>query len=382
MIVTETGAEIDVDAQTLAKLASALRGLGSDQTARSLVVSACRVLERNAGLTRGDVRESITGPLIDAMHVPGMRLRKQLADGAVFDYAYRSKIARDFVLSPDEQPDHVWEPQTTRLLVHFAKTAKQVAIGGGYIGDHAVLVARALLVNGGKCHTFELNHESAELMRENAANNGVRLEVNEIGLWNEDNSQIVLEGNDSHARPLRADAATTGPRFATTTLDSYGRSHGIEKLDLLMLDIEGAEQAALEGARGFLNRPAGQAPVVVFEIHRSYVDWSSGLAKTPLIQLMTGAGYQVFAIRDFQSNVPMQGCKIELLPLDAVYLEGPPHGFNMLAVKDPALLDESLFRIVRDKSPKLLLHKSPELHHPTEWLTALPAWLDAGTQRR
>lgn len=381
MIVTKTGAEIDVDAETLAKLASALRELGKDATARAQMVAACRTFERHVGLAHGDVRENITGPVIDAMHTPGMRLRKQLADGAVFDYAYRSKIARDFVLSPDEHPDHVWEPQTTRLLVHFATTAKQVAIGGGYIGDHAVLVARAMQKTGGICHTFELNHESAELMRENAANNGVRLDVNEIGLWNEDNSELVLEGNDSHARPLRADAATSGPRFATTTLDSYGRARGIEQLDLLMLDIEGAEQAALEGARGYLNRPSGQAPVVVFEIHRSYVDWSNGLASTPLVQLMTGAGYRVFAIRDFQSNVPMQDCKIELLPLDAVYLEGPPHGFNMLAVKDPTLLVESLFRVVRGKSPKLLLHKSPELHHPTEWLTALPAWLGAATAR-
>ena len=74
----------------------------------------------------------------------------------------------------------------------------------------------------------------------------------------------------------------------------------------------------------------------------------------------------------------MSGCLIELIPLDAVYLEGPPHGFNMLAVKEKSLLDPSVFRVCRNKSPKLLLYKSPSLHHPTEWLTRLPAWLSEG----
>ena len=197
-------------------------------------------------------------------------------------------------------------------------------------------------------------------------------------MWNEDNGCLTLVGNDSHAHPVRAKASDDAEKFATVTLDSYGKAQGIERLDLLMLDIEGGEQAALEGAVGLLGRPKGEAPIVVFEIHRSYVDWSNGLDQTQPVRLMLDAGYQVFAIRDFQSNIPMGGCLIELLPLDAAYLEGPPHGFNMLAVKDEALLDPSVFRLCRNKSPKLLLYKSPVLHHPTEWLNSLPAWLSGG----
>jgi FkbM family methyltransferase len=376
---TPSGAEAELTSEALAKLAGAIRSLGADERTRDRVVALCRAVERRLGLRHGDVREAITGPIVDALHAPGMMLRKELADGAVFDFTYRSKIARDFVLSPDEKPDHVWEPQTTRLLLHFAGRAKNAVIGGGYIGDHAVLVARAMQARGGVCHAFEPNPESAGLMRRNAGNNNVtNLTVRELGLWNEDDSHLVLVGDDSHAHPVPVKASDDAEKFTTVTLDSYGRAQGVERLDLLMLDIEGGEQAALEGAAGFLGRPKGEAPVVVFEIHRSYVDWSNGLEQTPLVRLMAKAGYAIFAIRDFQSNVPMNGCLIELLPLDAVYLEGPPHGFNMLAVKDDALLDPATFRLCRHKSPKLLLYKSPALHHPTEWLTRLPDWLSEG----
>jgi hypothetical protein len=64
----------------------------------------------------------------------------------------------------------------------------------------------------------------------------------------------------------------------------------------------------------------------------------------------------------------MHGRSIELIPADKVYLEGPPHGFNMLAVPPGGLLDTPLFRVVENVSPKLLRHKSPALHHPLDGL--------------
>lgn len=121
---------------------------------------------------------------------------------------------------------------------------------------------------------------------------------------------------------------------------------------------------ALKGASDFLSRPPGEAPNLVFEVHRHYVDWTNGLRRTELIAYLEGLGYHVYAVRDFNSNVDMRDKPIELIPADAVYLEGPPHGFNMVAVKDPGMFSAEGYRICRDVSPKLLRHKSPALHHP------------------
>jgi hypothetical protein len=60
----------------------------------------------------------------------------------------------------------------------------------------------------------------------------------------------------------------------------------------------------------------------------------------------------------------MENRPIEIIPVDRVYLEGPPHGFNVLATTDSDLINRYGLRIVEDVSPKLLLHKDPALHHP------------------
>ena len=89
-----------------------------------------------------------------------------------------------------------------------------------------------------------------------------------------------------------------------------------------------------------------------------------GLEATPIARLLASFGYALFAVRDFQSNVDMRGRPIELVPAAAVYLEGPPHGFNVLALRDPAMTESEPFLIVPGVSPKLLFHRDPALHHP------------------
>src|SRR3546814_12306687 len=69
---------------------------------------------------------------------------------------------------------------------------------------------------------------------------------NQLGLWNTDNSHLVLVGDDSFAHPEAANGGDPDA-FATTTIDSYGAQHGVDPLGLIMLDIEGAAFAALQG---------------------------------------------------------------------------------------------------------------------------------------
>lgn len=131
-----------------------------------------------------------------------------------------------------------------------------------------------------------------------------------------------------------------------------------------MLDTEGGEERGLRGAAKLLTSPWPQAPHVIFEIHRKYVDWSDGLENTSVVRFLTEKGYRVFAIRDIHGNHPMTDQDIEIIPIDRVYLEGPPHGFNVLATKDSSLIGRLGLRVVQGVSPKLLMEKDPALHHP------------------
>jgi FkbM family methyltransferase len=310
-----------------------------------------------------DVREELTGPLVDALHDDDQVVRKTLSNGVTFEFLYRSKIARDFVMSQPEHPDHAWEPQTSRILVNLAKGAKQVVIGGAYFGDHAVLIAREIAAGGGVVHAFEPNTEQRGMLMRNAGLNGLtNILPRAEGLWHDSSSNLKLVGYDSFANAELAEAGDDS--FKTVTIADYLTAQGVGRLDLIVLDIEGAELGALQGAEAFLAQPKGQAPNILFEVHRHYVDWSNGLAETPIARLLTGHGYSLYGLRDFNSNYDLAGKPIELIPMDAIHLEGPPHGFNMVAVKDPAVFDGPSYAMVRDVSPKYLRHKDPKLHHP------------------
>lgn len=325
------------------------------------------IREAEKALARRDfsVRDEITGPVIDALHGEAGVLRKMLSSGIIFDFHYRSKIAREIVMSPDRVPDHVWEPQTTKLLTHFAKTAPNVVIGGAYAGDQAILVARELAKHGGTLHAFEPNSDQIAMLRHNAEINGLsNIVFNRLGLWKDDATRLKLVGDDSFAHPEVVEGQGGDDAFPTVSINAYGAARDMARVGLIMLDIEGAESAALAGASRYLAQAADSAPIVVFELHRHYVDWTNGLHNTEIVRFMTDRGYHVYAVRDFNANEPMGDAPIELVPTDRAYLEGPPHGFNMLAVKDQRLIAGPLFRICPDVSPKLLWHRDPKLHHP------------------
>lgn len=346
------------------RLANALAAIGADEEMRIRFVSLLRQAEVRLARLDFDVREQVTGPIVDALHRGVGQMHKRLASGVDFHFHYRSKIAREFVLAPDTQPDHVWEPQTTRLLLELSRQARHVVVGGAYSGDQAVLVARQIRGQGGIVHCFEPNDDQLAMLKLNASVNGLdNLKFNRLGLWDRDRAHLHLVGEDSFAHPEPAEAGSEGS-FDTITIDSYGRLEHAERLDLVMLDIEGAELAALHGAERYLSQPIGVAPHLIFEVHRHYVDWSRGLDNTEICQYLGGLGYHLFAVRDYQSNVPMGNQPIELVRPDETYLDGPPHGFNMLAVKDTAVLANSTFRFVSGVSPKLLKHRDPKLHQP------------------
>lgn len=346
------------------KLLQALNMIAQNSQWRAEFIRQMQSFETRIATPGVDIREDVTGPLVDALHGDNQIVRKNLSDGTQLDFLYRSKIARDFVMSEPEQPDHAWEPQTSRLLVNLAKRAKQVVIGGAYFGDQAILVARQVAKSNGIVHAFEPNPDQRKMLMHNAGlNNLTNIVPRAEGLWDNSSTTLKLVGFDSFAHPeIAGDGGSDG--FQTTTIEDYLKAAGVAQLDLIMLDIEGAELRALHGAAAYLKRPAGEAPDIVFEVHRHYVDWSNGLENTDIVKLLTGFGYKVFAVRDFNSNYNLSRQSIELIPADSVYLEGPPHGFNMVAVKDDSVFRTEQYRICKGVSPKLLRHKDPALHHP------------------
>lgn len=342
------------------KLHQALYLIGRNTSLRSELLQWLLQAEKRMDYPNGSIREDVTGPIIDAIHDENDEYQKKLHDGTVFSFLYRTKIARDFLLS-GENPSHVWEPQTTRLLMHLAQqTDADTLIGGAYFGDQAILLAKSGMKCGQEVHCFEPNKNQAAMLARNAALNDLNnIRINTTGLWDSSDSRLRLDGFDSFANAVLDSASEDS--FPTITIDNYVASLENRKLGLIMLDIEGAEYRALKGGETVIRE---QRPNIVFEIHRSYVDWTTGLASTPICAMLSDLGYTLYAVRDCNTHYEMGSSPIELVPMETVYLEGPPHGFNMLAVHDTSVLLDPQFSIVPNVSPKLLPHKDKLLHHP------------------
>jgi FkbM family methyltransferase len=350
-------------ASSTGSVAGALATIGRNEQTRERLIGALLGLEPALAQDGLNVREEVTGPIVDALFAEGEIVHRTLSTGLQFAFPYRSKIARDFVMA-GPSTDHVWEPQTTKLLLMLGSGAKQVIVGGAYFGDQAIPLANVLRGSGGICHCFDVNEEQLRTLADNVTRNGLEkhLRINRFALWERDGRRVVMVGDDSHAYSKEIDDPRAG--CETVRIDTYAAQQGFDRIDLIMLDIEGAELGALRGAERFLRQSPTDAPSIMFEVHRSYVDWSRGLNNAEIVSFLTGHGYRVFAVRDYQSNVDMAGRPVELVPTDDIYLDGPPHGFNMLAVKNEELLSRHGMRVVAGVSPKLLFHRDSRLHQP------------------
>lgn len=316
----------------------------------------------------GSIRDDVTKYLIDSIFDKDDFVFKSTSEGIQYKFpvGVGSKVSREFLLSTPSIPQYAWEPQTTKLLLHLAQNAKNVIVGGAYFGDQTIPIAKFIEKNKGVVHAFDLNEMQSTTLKENAKLNNLS-NINSIlkGLWNDSSTHLSLSETDDLAF---ATPSTSSLITNTITIDEFVNEKNIPFIDLIMLDIEGSEYNVLLGAENQLSRPLNERPNIIFEIHNSYVNWDNGLENTEIVKYLKSFGYTMYSIRDFQGNYDLSNKKIELIPLQTTFLEGPKHGFNIVAVTNPEILLGDKFRFCDHVSPKYIKHKSAELHHPLDGL--------------
>jgi len=95
---------------------------------------------------------------------------------------------------------------------------------------------------------------------------------------------------------VRPDLEDMGVELQSTpvvTLDDYCRENGIGRVDFIRMDIEGAEQKALKGAEGILDR---DNPHVLIEIHPAMLAERFGGSAEAVVDIFRSRGYRMFAL--------------------------------------------------------------------------------------
>jgi FkbM family methyltransferase len=130
---------------------------------------------------------------------------------------------------------------------------------------------------------------AVELIRENIRLNGFTQCVVEASAVGSEPGEAVLDRSKGPvaASIIRDFGGADTVSVSVTTIDSIVSKHEIERVDVVKLDVEGAEHMALLGASSVISR---DRPIVVAEATPSEVSWR--MAR----RLLEEAGYQMFEI--------------------------------------------------------------------------------------
>lgn len=147
-----------------------------------------------------------------------------------------------------------WEPYTAELFRDALEPGSVVVDGGAYLGFYSVLAAREV-GPAGRVYSFEPNRRTFSYLRRNLADNEVedRVLAFRAGLGDRLARRRFYLGDDDASRSsfFRPPGWTGYTEVPCSDLDRMLRS---ERVDVIKLDLEGGEVAALRGMRRTLAR--------------------------------------------------------------------------------------------------------------------------------
>jgi glycogen(starch) synthase len=232
--------------------------------------------------------EQVIAGVSDALQQVGWRLDNlptgthgaYLGDGRLLvNMTWGGKLltpAADLSLTPDLVAHGIYERPFTNYLLRTLKPGDTVVDVGANIGMYTVLMANYVGPRG-RVIAFEPNPDVLELLRENVALNwvGDRVEIRPTAVADRAGSlrlhvterfmanSSVLEPGEAYFRNIPMDTVRE-VEVDTETLDALADE--LVSVDLIKIDVEGAERRVIEGMAGMLER--GTVAAVAFEVYR------------------------------------------------------------------------------------------------------------------
>jgi len=157
---------------------------------------------------------------------------------------------------------------------------------GANVGFYSML---ALDVVGpmGTVHAFEIDQRPLRCLRKTIAREHLtNLFLHEVAVGREDGTARIAVHEDSGHTGIDDDS--DGPEVRVVALDTWWRETGVQNVQAIKIDIEGAEGLALEGARELLR---AARPVIVCEVDET-LQRPFGYGPGDLRRLLSGLGYR------------------------------------------------------------------------------------------
>lgn len=169
-----------------------------------------------------------------------------------------------------------------------AEPGDVVLDGGGGYGDTALYFS-SLVAPDGQVVVVEMDPRNREMIEHNLQRNDAlasRVRVVDATLWHETGVSLPYVAGGKMSRVDVPDAVEGGT-LETTTLDDLVQHVGLQRVDLLKLDVEGAELSVLKGATRILEEHRPKLAVAVYHD-------PDDLIRIPLFVDGLGLGYRLF----------------------------------------------------------------------------------------
>lgn len=190
-----------------------------------------------------------------------------------------------------------WEPSQTQHFLATIQPGDVVMNIGANTGYYALLAAKKSGPDG-RVHAFEIQPEIIATLKRNIRRNGLehRVTVVEAGCYSKEGFATIENRGDPGSARVRPDGQ--GVQVPLITLDGYVTAQAIERLDVILIDAEGADFEILKGAASTLRR---FKPVVMAEVHHLS---AFGGSEPELEAFMTNLGYRGRPLRgEFSRDV-------------------------------------------------------------------------------
>lgn len=192
-----------------------------------------------------------------------------------------------------------YEKEEWKQVLTFLNTKNPETIFdiGGNIGYISLLLKKAY--PNAEIHTFEPIHSTFDVLKKNCELNDCELKINECGLSDKSGYFTYYfypeDSGNSSMRNLSNRESVEEIKAEVKTLDSYVEENGVENIDFMKIDVEGAEFSVLKGGAETLKK---YHPIMFVELLRK---WSAPFGYKPqdVIDYLKDFGYNCYV---FSSN--------------------------------------------------------------------------------
>lgn len=206
--------------------------------------------------------------------------------------------------SPDMVVDR-YERATTDLFKQLLRPGMVFVDVGANIGYFSLLAAK-LVGTEGKVYAFEPEPGNHGLLRKNIELNSYsNIQAIRKAVSNKsETTQLFLSALDSGSHSLYSEAArgvNESVQVTTTTLDSFLAAEAWPGIDLVKIDVEGAELGVLEGMESLIERSPALKLIVEY---CPFLIQSTGEKPSDLLEKLASMQFNVQIIDDIKGVMP------------------------------------------------------------------------------